>query len=279
MAIPLRTRAADPSAPDAASISSYRAYAVPAGVESIAECSWEAEPGWRRRIRLLPDACVDVVWDGRALVVQGPATRALYGSLATPRPVIGVRLRAGSALRVLGRPATAIRDRRLPLSELLGTSTRELERALATAPDLERGRHLLIELVAGLEDPRRGRWSSASDAVELLRSPSATVASVANALGVSERRLHRDCAASVGYGPKTLQRILRFGAFLERLPALATERRWAAATALELGYADQAHFCRETRRICGSTPLELAAAWRRAAPPIRSIPDPPSGLR
>ena len=63
------------------------------------------------------------------------------------------------------------------------------------------------------------------------------------ALGVSERQLRRRFADAVGYGPKTLARVLRFQRFLAlgRRPA-ATWRAWRCGA----GYADQAHLTRET---------------------------------
>ncbi|MFS4516626.1 helix-turn-helix domain-containing protein, partial [Delftia tsuruhatensis] len=66
------------------------------------------------------------------------------------------------------------------------------------------------------------------------------------------RSLRRLCHAQFGYGPKTLERVLRF----QRLLALARSDRQAglAALAAEAGYADQAHLSREVRALCGITP-------------------------
>ena len=58
----------------------------------------------------------------------------------------------------------------------------------------------------------------------------------------------------MGYGPKTLDRVLRFQRFLRR----AGEGD-LARTAAELGYADQAHLTRECVRLSGVTPARLAA--------------------
>jgi AraC-like DNA-binding protein len=91
------------------------------------------------------------------------------------------------------------------------------------------------------------------------------VAAVGDALGISERQLRRRFADAVGYGPKTLARVLRFQRFL----ALAAgEDRAAAARggsgdlaglAFAAGYADQAHLTRECRQLSGRTPAELLA--------------------
>jgi len=69
---------------------------------------------------------------------------------------------------------------------------------------------------------------------------------------VSERQLLRRCTAALGYGPKTLGRILRF----QRFRALAAAREGAALVdlAADAGYADQAHLTRECVRLAGETP-------------------------
>jgi len=84
------------------------------------------------------------------------------------------------------------------------------------------------------------------------------VASLARDLGVSERHLHRRCRAAVGYGPKTLDRVLRFRRFL----ALAEARPGdgLALLAATAGYADQSHLNRDCGRLAGCTPATLIGA-------------------
>ena len=78
---------------------------------------------------------------------------------------------------------------------------------------------------------------------------------------MSERQLRRRFADAVGYGPKTLARVLRFQRFL----ALAGRGDDLAGLAFEAGYADQAHLTRECRRLSGRTPAELVASGAGAA--------------
>jgi AraC-like DNA-binding protein len=72
---------------------------------------------------------------------------------------------------------------------------------------------------------------------------------------MSERTLRRRFEDAFGYGPKTLDRILRFHRFrrLQRQGEGST-----ALLAIEAGYADQAHLIRESRRLTGVTPTALA---------------------
>ena len=105
-----------------------------------------------------------------------------------------------------------------------------------------------------------------------MAAPGARVDVLGAQLGVSERQLRRRFADAVGYGPKTLARVLRFQRFL----ALAATGDDLARLALGAGYADQAHLTRETRRLAGRTPRELLLAGaarpagERLARPIRS---------
>jgi AraC-like DNA-binding protein len=69
-------------------------------------------------------------------------------------------------------------------------------------------------------------------------------------------RLHRHFTAAVGYGPKTLQRVLR----LQRVLAQAGRQPLVgrlADIALDAGYADQAHMSREVRALTGRNPRAL----------------------
>jgi AraC-like DNA-binding protein len=97
-------------------------------------------------------------------------------------------------------------------------------------------------------------------AVRLLDVPGVAVEQVAQQVGFSERELLRRFRASVGYGPKTLQRVLRFQRVLAGLNGGQAPDETLARFALSAGYSDQAHMTRETRQLAGATPAQLALA-------------------
>jgi AraC-like DNA-binding protein len=74
--------------------------------------------------------------------------------------------------------------------------------------------------------------------------------------GLSERTLRRRFDAAFGYGPKTLDRILRFQRFLKLVRGFPMAT--AANLAAEAGYADQAYLVRESRRLAVKTPRTIA---------------------
>jgi transcriptional regulator GlxA family with amidase domain len=85
-----------------------------------------------------------------------------------------------------------------------------------------------------------------------LLQPGERVDELAAALGFSERQLRRRFLAAVGYGPKTLQRVLRLRRFLAE-----RDVDGLAAAAVGAGYADQAHLARDCRALTGLTPGQL----------------------
>ncbi len=107
-------------------------------------------------------------------------------------------------------------------------------------------------LPAGEPDPLVGA------AVAELTHGRRRVADLADALGIGERQLLRRFDRAVGYGPKTLDRVLRLQRLLRALDAgRGDDLAWLA---LDLGYADQAHMTREAVRLAGRTPGELRQA-------------------
>ena len=197
-------------------------------------CLWTLEdaPGPRR---ILPDACVDIVWTGAKLIVAGPATRPTF---ATTGSALGLRFRVGAAGAALGLPASELLDRSVPLEDVWGTNGAEIEEIVGTNPALTVLAGAVAAKLDGTPDP-------------LVRA-----AATGAAADIGPRQLRRRFADAVGYGPKTLQRILRFQRFL----ALAGRSQDLARLALEAGYADQAHLTRECRRLSGLPPAALLAS-------------------
>lgn len=160
--------------------------------------------------------------------------------------IFGVRFLPGAGGPALGIPLSELRDRRIPLSALGLDPCAELHaeadphvvphRLAAAAARL---------VVAGPPD------RAVQAAVMRLLDPTQPVEALATDLGFSERQLRRRFLASVGYGPKILQRVLRLRRFL------AGNRDDLARAALDAGYADQSHLARECLRLTGLSPSRL----------------------
>jgi hypothetical protein len=195
-------------------------------------CLWTNEGGPRTH-RILPDACVDIVSVKGRLFVAGPATRAHLTSVGGA--TFGVRFRIGAAGAALGLPASELLDRSVPLEDVW-----------RDVPEVED----VHELAAAVS--RRG-----AEADALVRA--AATGTPRSAIGIGDRQLRRRFLDAVGYGPKTLERILRFQRFL----MLGDDD--LARRALDAGYADQAHLTRECTRLAGLPPAALLEEGAGAA--------------
>jgi AraC-like DNA-binding protein len=196
----------------------------------------------------MPDACMDLIWDGRGLVVAGPDCGPVAVVLQPGTSLVGIRFRPGAAPGFLGVPASALSDGHVALADLRRAEAEALEDRLHAAASPETALAMLEQAVARTEpvDPA---------VAAVVRLCATTRRPVTEAVGLSERHLRRRCTAALGYGPKTLERIVRFRRFL-RL-AEARPHDGLAYLAALAGYSDQAHLTRECVRLAGATPRRL----------------------
>jgi AraC-like DNA-binding protein len=234
---------------------SYREHVPPPALREHLVCLWtQTLPagGAPHASRILPDACVDIVCvgDGPPLVA-GPATMPVIAVLPAGAVVVGARLRPGSAAAWLGSAAD-LRDREVPLEALWGEAARVLQGRLARAGSVAARLAVLVEVLTARLGRVRETDARVGAAVRYLgQDPWVRVEAVARTVGLGERQLLRRFEDSVGYGPKTLQRILR----LQRVLLLAGRPGAPAASLADLaqvaGFADQAHLARESRALTG----------------------------
>ncbi len=208
---------------------------------------WRSVVGPGGPARILPDGCLDVIWDGERLVVAGPDTTA---RLHTSRPgtrYTAVRFAGGLGATVLRTPADELTDRSVDLAAVCGDRVaRLLVDRVAETPAGALEAWTAERADAGGHDPLGPRVLS-------LAAGSTPVADMADRLSLSPRQLHRRCLALFGYGPRLLGRIVRLGRALETARAGVP----LADVAARHGYVDQAHLTREVRTLTGTTPTAL----------------------
>jgi AraC-like DNA-binding protein len=215
-------------------------------VSPLVACTWEQATTTQHEQRIVPDACVDLIWAGGRLTIAGPDTRPRIVTLESGSRVIGARLRPGAVGAILALPASELRDVSPDATEVLGRDV-----AAALLEELAAGSdpHALLLRALQLRGVELDPLVRA--AVVALARPRARVAPVAAELGISERQLHRRVTDAVGYGPKMLQRVLRFRRLQALGPALLVE------LALDAGYADQAHMTAEVTQLAGVSPVRF----------------------
>jgi len=246
----------------------YREWAPSRELRPLVSCLWTSVARSGEPTIVLPDACADLIWQqGSGAFVAGPDTGPFSSALPAGTMLVGVRLRPGAGGPALGLPLVELRDQRVDLAGILPEFAKRLPGDLSAGAALAQ----LTAMVTGLAaeqapDPLVTR------AARVLAASDNHAGELASRLGVSERQFRRRCLDAVGYGPKTLHRILRFRRFVSKLDAAGTRMDLAQAAA-DAGYADQAHLTRESVRLSGLPPAALVRV-RRGWP---SPPGPAGG--
>lgn len=257
----------------------YREHAPSEALRRFITCYWTFRaPLGSALNRVLPDGCVDLLFDlgerslagaSRATFV-GPMTRPL--TLEVPRGVdlLGVRFRPGGGSAFLATGLALLRDVSPPLDDLWGARQGSLlaERLAETGSVAERLRVVDRELLARLALARAPHPKVRAAVEALRRAPAgASVAGLSVRLGLGERQLQRLFLDHVGVGPAFFRRVMRLQAIVRAMPE-AAEQGWARL-ALDLGYADQAHLTRDVRALSGLSPTALGRerATAAASPP------------
>jgi AraC-like DNA-binding protein len=208
-------------------------------------------------IIVTPDGNIDLQWIEGSFRVAGPDKGPQTEILPAGAVIIGFRFRPAAATTWLGLPASELLDRRVALEELWGAKARRLAASVHQQEDLA-ALVASLERVLAAHDVAPAVDAPMRAAFDMIRQGSPADASLVpwlmRALSMSERTLRRRFDQSFGYGPKTLDRILRYQRFLR---LARRSRQPTAIQAAEAGYADQAHLVRESRRMTGSTPLQL----------------------
>jgi AraC-like DNA-binding protein len=185
-------------------------------------------------------------------VMRGRFSRKLEG---TGR-VIGTKFRPGAFRAFVDRPLASFTDRRWPLRDLFGVDAFAAE-ALSHGEDAA-----AIEVI---ETFLRSRRPVFTDAMALAGRMVARIAEdrgiarveqLVDEFAMSARQLQRLFREYVGVTPKWVIQRYRL---IEAAEQLASgPPRDFAALALDLGYADQAHFIRDFRKIVGRPPAGYA---------------------
>jgi AraC-like DNA-binding protein len=226
---------------------------------------------WRHRtpvgadaLRVVPDGMLDIVIrSGAEPVVAGPSIAAEILPASAGASTTGLQVRPGACRPLLGVPAHALRNARVPLRDLVGN--RAVDRLLAVQrPDAALGCHW---------SSRQGPPVDPLAAVVLQRVVRGdAVTAIADDVGVSDRHLRRRCLDAFGHAPRQLRRIVRLQLVMAML---RRETAWPLARlAADAGYFDESHLHHDVRDLVGVSPARLrtlvAMAGTYASPAVGS---------
>jgi methylphosphotriester-DNA--protein-cysteine methyltransferase len=286
----------------------YTEVAPGAALAHIVRCYWTIEgsvaAGDTVANRVLPDGCMDVLFDlGEAMAtgsagraeparVIGAMTRAIVVGMRGRVDVVGIRFQPGAAVAYLGVPAPELTAKSVGLSDVRRGTGDLVERALEAGD------------VAQVVDPAGGGPAGAAGAVRarlrrrasvldraligsLLREPDGLVSEAVRlieasrgaiaigemeqGLGVSARTLVRRYTTAAGITPKTACRVARLQA------ATAAIRRdpdgSLARIAVLSGFHDQPHMTRDFTDLARITPAGFAREVRDRSVQDATAPD------
>ncbi|MBP1857185.1 helix-turn-helix domain-containing protein [Rhizobium herbae] len=245
----------------ASSAGNYREWRPAAPLAAHFRCIWSHSlpRDFDKRIAVVPDGCSDIIWSESGLCIVGPDRTAAFPPLQPGTTVIGIRFQPGAAAAWLNLSLAEITGETVALSDLWGAFGIELHQRLLEAPSIAEKLSLLqavlqrraLETTPPAADMRRTFAYLAQERGD----GEDTIRNLSRDLGYGERTFRRRCIEQFGYGPKTLDRILRF----QRLLRLFRSARGDALSilAFEACYADQAHMSREVKTLAGLSPTDI----------------------
>jgi AraC-like DNA-binding protein len=254
----------------------YREFPPHPLLAGVVACLWSshAVPGGAPlRHRVLPDNCIDILWQDSAPqgFVAGMMSCPHRVELTAPVLTVAVRFLPGAARAFFGLPLHALQDGHPALPALwMPHEAEALAAALWEREQTVEQRLATIEraLLARLRRHQADRGDRlVRAAVGLIEGSGGAlrVEELAQSLGVSRQHLALQFRERVGLNAKTFAMVCRFrraGSALRGLEGAAVD--WAGL-ASECGYYDQSHLIHEFRQFAGETP-EAFARGRMPAP-------------
>ena len=212
--------------------------------------------------QILPHPNVNLAFEATGAAVYGVDRKIFTRRLSGAGKALGVRFRPGGFRPFCSRPIFTLNDRVVPASRLLGPAADEAC-AMVMADGADDA--AMAAAAAGLlrrfgADPDPGTEQAAELVKRITEDQGLQrVAQLAEASGLSERKLQRLFADYVGVSPKWVMRRARLHEAARRVEAEGPASVDWATLAADLGYADQPHLTRDFTTTLGVPPTRYAA--------------------
>ncbi len=208
-------------------------------------------------------------WELGVAVVGGARDVFYVKDVSKPSATVGCMLRPGAALALFGVAAHEISGAHTRLDDLWGAAVAQIQmRLMAASTPQQRLAILEQALAARLSERCRlpTRWLHALQHFDA----NMPVAALVRSSGLSHRYFNALFLNAVGLTPKRYARVQRMQQAIRRIQ-MAPQTQ-GIEIALDAGYSDQAHWCREFRAMCGVTPTQYL---ERAPTQANHVPVPP----
>ncbi len=251
-------------------MNAYREYPPHPALAPYVACLWTSRAipaGAPVRRRILPDNCIDILWQDSAPAgfVAGMMSRPHLFEAALPVQTVAVRFRPGAARAFLDLPLHLLQDGHPALDEFwprheaeaLAASLWERERPAARRlATLESFLLARLPMQAPAAGERLVRAALAR--IDACRG-AVRIDDLAGGLGVSRQHLALLFRERVGLNAKTYAMVSRFRHAGETARGHHGARIDWAALAVACGYYDQSHLIHEFRLLADDTPAAFAA--------------------
>jgi len=209
-----------------------------------------------QKVETLPHPSVFLLLEPGLAQIAGVSTAKFSRMLQGCSRVFGVKFRPGGFRPFVAQPVSVFTDRVFAIEEVFGEAAAGLDRRVLAHTDHQ-------AVVAALESFLRERRPLPDDNIEIVQRIVAQIAAepewtrveqVAQACDMGVRTLQRLFGEYVGVSPKWVIQRYRLHEAAARIAATETPD-WADL-ALSLGYADQAHFIRDFKKLVGTSPAD-----------------------
>jgi len=233
---------------------------------------WTVEWDLQQPLRpeTLPHPSVHISLEAGRCEVFGVMSRRFTRVLQGSGRVLGIKFRPGGFRPFVTQPVADFTDRRLPLHQVFGDGADGLERQALAQQDHRAA-------IAVLETFLRQRQPQADPSIALAGHIAGRIAAdrsitrveqLVGEFGIGMRSLQRLFSEYVGVSPKWVIQRYRLHEAAARMAAateVASRIDWPDI-ALDLGYADQAHFIRDFRKLVGKSPADYVKALAKTRP-------------
>ena len=211
----------------------------------------------------LPFPVVYLIFEHGKAQIAGVQRRKFSRVLEGVVRVRAVKFRPGGFRPFIDASVSTLTDQTVPLEALFGTKHAAFVAAVLAERDDQNA-------FAAIENFLRERTPQADRTLALIGEIATHIANdrtithvdqIVAQFGIGLRKLQRLCDDYVGIGPKWMIQRYRLHEAAVRI-AQGAGADWSDI-ALDLGYADQAHFIRDFRRVVGHAPAEYARRMPR----------------
>jgi AraC-like DNA-binding protein len=229
-------------------------------LEPFVDWYWSVE--WAlespKTVETIPHPSVFLICEPGRAQLAGVSSAKFSRELVGTSRVFGVKFRAGGFRAFVDVPISTYSNKVFPLSDVFGSIAEHFDRRVLAHTE----HRACIEVVESFVRSRRPVATDvgnlAATIVERIESDRriTKVEHVTELFSMGLRKLQRLFDDYVGIGPKWIIQRYRLHEAAERIAK--TQSPNLTELAIELGYADQAHFTRDFKRLIGRSPSDYA---------------------